>query len=412
MVVEVPNLSMRWVTIGVLDLDLTRADLLAVDASYYRAAATSQLCSAGTEIRLRSMMETDSRSRRNTATARILGRKALVPNLIDYFDQRKELSANVLGVAVEPDLLKRTYGFNDSQANAFRSLWNKRPLGLLQGPPGTGKTKFIAALIHYALSLGIARNVLLASRSHQAVNNAAENVLALFRREQVEPSMIRVGQEGNVSDVLKPYHSAKVESHYREQFRAGLKDRLEIAGRHIGLQEPLIDDIYFLEATVRPVFQQIQALARAAEEGAPFEDGERRIKALRLTMANLCEKLEISNREDRNWLDAEMFDELLMDVAARHRTTSLDFIRRFRGISELSRDWIGTVASRRRSFEEFLAKTRQIVCGTCVGLGRSSLGLTTSSFDLVVIDEAARCTPSELAVPMQAGRWVMLEPVS
>jgi superfamily I DNA and/or RNA helicase len=48
------------------------------------------------------------------------------------------------------------------------------------------------------------------------------------------------------------------------------------------------------------------------------------------------------------------------------------------------------------------------VAGTCVGLGRSSLGLTTTPFDLVVVDEAARCTASELAVPIQSGRWIVL----
>ena len=70
---------------------------------------------------------------------------------------------------------------------------------------------------------------------------------------------------------------------------------------------------------------------------------------------------------------------------------------------------VGTSASTaQRSFEPFLAGTRQIVAGTCVGLGRPSLGLTSTPFDLVVVDEAARCTASELSVPLQAGRWVIL----
>lgn len=34
--------------------------------------------------------------------------------------------------------------------------------------------------------------------------------------------------------------------------------------------------------------------------------------------------------------------------------------------------------------------------------------LTSAQFDLVVVDEAARCPPSELAVPIQSGRWVLL----
>ena len=59
------------------------------------------------------------------------------------------------------------------QIDAFSNILECRPLGLLQGPPGTGKTRFIGALVHYVLTQGLARNVLLASQSHEAVNNAA-----------------------------------------------------------------------------------------------------------------------------------------------------------------------------------------------------------------------------------------------
>ncbi len=48
--------------------------------------------------------------------------------------------------------------------------------------------------------------------------------------------------------------------------------------------------------------------------------------------------------------------------------------------------------SRRPSFEPFLAGT--IVAGSCVGLGRTSLGLTSTPFDLVIVDEAARANCS------------------
>jgi superfamily I DNA and/or RNA helicase len=94
--------------------------------------------------------------------------------------------------------------------------------------------------------------------------------------------------------------------------------------------------------------------------------------------------------------------------SAKRITASADMLKKMRGLAALMRDWMGSVSSRRRSFEEFLAKTRQIVAGTCVGLGRASLGIASAGFDLVVIDEAARCTPSELTVPMQAGRWIVL----
>lgn len=92
----------------------------------------------------------------------------------------------------------------------------------------------------------------------------------------------------------------------------------------------------------------------------------------------------------------------------KHCVDSAEHVRRLRGVANLARDWMGSVTSRRRSFEEFLANTRQIVSGTCVGLGRAQLGLASARFDLVIVDEAARCTPSELAVPIQAGKWILL----
>ena len=85
-----------------------------------------------------------------------------------------------------------------------------------------------------------------------------------------------------------------------------------------------------------------------------------------------------------------------------------DRVGRLRAVARLGRDFLTSVSTAQRGFETFLAGTRQIVAGTCVGLGRPSLGLTTTPFDLVIVDEAARCTASELAVPMQAGRWVVL----
>src|SRR3546814_9932599 len=92
----------------------------------------------------------------------------------------------------------------------------------------------------------------------------------------------------------------------------------------------------------------------------------------------------------------------------RDERPSPDKIARYLSVAAIARDFIGIVSTEHRSFETCLAGTRQIVAGTCVGLGRSSLGLTSTPFDLVIVDEAARCTASELAVPIQAGNWIVL----
>jgi len=49
-----------------------------------------------------------------------------------------------------------------------------------------------------------------------------------------------------------------------------------------------------------------------------------------------------------------------------------------------------------------------LVCGTCVGLGRSHFGIANNRYDWVIVDEAARATPSELAVAIQSGARILL----
>lgn len=401
--VELRTRTGNWVPIGVLDLDLSSGKQVSIDASGYRARDGAQLCQAGADLRFRSMMETDSRKRRLDATNRLLKHQTVIPDLAEYLTCKRHTLKNS-GIVIDREVITARYGLNGPQVEAFARIVACRPLGLLQGPPGTGKTKFIAALAHYLLSNNIVSNVLIASQSHEAVNNATEGILRLFRRDDMEPSLIRVGQEGSVSELLKPYHSARVEGQYREKFRAGLKSRFLLAGRQVGVSAEFASDVFFLEATVLPIFQQYRSLLNPIAE--PQEDAEARARSLGETLVTLQHQMELGDTADWNTPDAyEDVFELLMD---RHRVGSAELGRKMRGIARLTRDWMGSVAGTRRSFEEFLANTRQIVSGTCVGLGRSSLGLSSARFDLVIVDEAARCTPSELAVPIQAGRWIVL----
>ncbi|WP_179298434.1 DEAD/DEAH box helicase [Halopseudomonas pelagia] len=325
--------------------------------------------------------------------------------MVDYFNPDSNAQVSSTSIEVNVDEVKSLYGFNDSQAEAFAALFRVRPLGLLQGPPGTGKTRFIGALIHYALTKGYVRNVLLSSQSHEAVNNAAEAVLKLYPALSEAPSIIRVGQELNVSERLLPFHVARVEQLYKDKFQATLKDRLIVAARAIGIPQEVSATLILLEITVRPVIEQINALAEDTERDGAID----RIDSLMKTLdtLNVDHELEIELPSMSALPDPKLLEEVF-DKAAKRSNCSLDLVARFRSVARLTRDIIGSVSTAERSFETFLAGTRQIVAGTCVGLGRSSLGLTSTVFDLVVIDEAARSTASELAVPMQAGSWVVL----
>jgi hypothetical protein len=394
-----------WRRIGKLDLQSSRSDLAVIDASDTNMAHQTHIVDAGQRLRFWSHLERQSLKRRTDAVDRILAGNGRSSDLLGVFDPRT--SALPLNVAHQPAAGSLDiYGLNADQEAALARMVANRPVGLLQGPPGTGKTRFIAALAHYALTKGLARNVLLASQSHEAVNTAAEAVLTLFRNGGVQPSLLRIGRdEEQVSLPLRAYHTPKVEQGFKDRFRASFRYRLaEIAGA-LGLPESAADEIAAIETTIRPLAESLAVLMQEEDRD------QQRLNSLLDTMRRHLEMLDaatlLDGEELREW--SSLPDDVAQAVLQRHaRGAGADRFDRLYRAAAIGRDFVGSVSRAQRSFESFLAGTRQIVAGTCVGLGRNALGLTATAFDLVIVDEAARCTASELLVPLQAARWAVL----
>jgi serine/threonine protein kinase len=358
---------------------------------------------AGIQLIFTSQMGASSLEKRRAATERILTRKSRIRNLIDVLNPRRNITPTVNPRVIDQASLIRDYSLNEVQARAFAQIFEHRPLGLLQGPPGTGKTKFIAALVHYALSNNLAKNVLLASQSHEAVNGATETVLRLFSKDDKMPSVLRVGNESVVSDQLMPYHPAKVTELLTGRFKAELNTRLHVAGKALALPDAVVEKLIVVETTIRPIVERLlEFQERMDEDGIPA-----RVEELQASLQRLIEPLHPGKNFD-NPIDSDYLRVLGEWIAFESNFRNAARVQKFREVANVARDFIGSVSSRERSFESFLAGTRRIVAGTCVGLGKASLGLTATPFDLVIVDEAARCNPGELAVPMQSARWVVL----
>jgi len=408
--VKVKSRSNNWIFLGRLDVRRTDRKFLAIDNSRTLLKKKSVICSAGSILRFDSLFEIDSRNRRERATERILNRASIIPDLIDYFECDSLPSVNTYKDTLDPVYLSQTYSLNESQIQSFINLWKNGPVGLLQGPPGTGKTRFIAAYIHYALTKGGLRNVLLSSQSHEAVNNTSEFVIDLFRKNGELPSLIRVGQEGQTSEKLRPHHSVQIESLYRERFKSRLYENYKVAGRRLYLPQEFIESYSVAAIVLLPMLRHYSSL-HLAEMPIVVErnEFENRLKSLRQTIENILHSIAVSIS---NWhidLDPEqLFKDIIFQLAERFNITNHESLKRLNSIKAIVEDWMGHVNNRNRNFEEFLVNTRQIVCGTCVGIGRSSLGISDAIFDLVVVDEAARCTPGELAVPLQSAKRILL----
>lgn len=398
--------SGHWWRIAHLNLARSKSSFAVLDVSRFDAPTGGRVVEADQRLRFTSFLEETSRERRERATFRILSRQCRIADLLMVFDPAKDGYSPEIRDVVEPSVLKADYGLNDSQAEAMAAILGTRPVGLLQGPPGTGKTVFIAALAHYALTHNLARNVLIASQSHEALNHAAESVLKRFSGTgTLQPSIIRVGHEGNVSERLLPFHAARVEQLYKDRLQASLAERLYRVSVTLGIPQALAEKIIFLEIVVRPVAKKLADLDKDSESYAEKENSLRAtIDAQIKTLA--IDHLDIADVPVESLLD-HVCSRILQDTD-RQNGVSADRIARLRNVARLARDFIHSIPTAQRNFETFLAGTREIVAGTCVGLGRASLGLTNTAFDLVIVDEAARCTASELSVPIQSGRWIVL----
>jgi len=94
-----------------------------------------------------------------------------------------------------------TSHLNDSQTQAIRKFLSltENTITLLQGPPGTGKTTTITTLVRLLARL-LRKRVLVCAPSNKAVLVLAERLY----RDCPDVSMVFVGVEGKVSDVLLP----------------------------------------------------------------------------------------------------------------------------------------------------------------------------------------------------------------
>ena len=398
----------NWRRIGDLDLQLSRPDMVFINARSTGMPPRARLVEAGQRLRFISHFEFESLRRRKDAVNRVLAGDGRSRDLLSVFDPRTGAMPSRIDHQLDESAVA-FYQLNTDQKVALERLVAVRPVGMLQGPPGTGKTRFIAALTHYAITNGLARNVLLTSQSHEAVNTAAEAVLSLFRKTGGHPSMLRVAMdESIVSAPLRPYYAARVEQAYKDRFNASFAERVAIAGKAMGVPDEVVADVLTLETAIRPVVSRIADLVQATEGEEQRVDGL--IETLRhhLATLDLTDVFALDIRQTQwDWVVDDVADELI-ERWEQVAVANADKVGRLRRVCAIGRDFVGSISRPQRSFETFLAGTRQIVAGTCVGLGRASLGLTNTAFDLVIVDEAARCTASELLVPLQAARWVVL----
>ena len=390
----------RWYTVGIVAPDIGK-DVIRVQQTSLRFGPKQ-----GMSLFLRGALERSASERRVAAMNRVLAGGALIPRIVDYFDPDTELTPYRAEVGDLGDLSE--YELNDQQAEALRTAVSFGPVSLLQGPPGTGKTKFIASFVNLVLSRGLASNVLLVSQSHEAVNNAMEKVVELSKKSGMDDTMVRIGLPSMVSPQLRPIQEDALRQRYRETFDAELKQRVRAVGYAMGLPQEYVRAAVEMHTSLGSLLERITHIERAQGTTEDGPEGSsthvQRLREVFVEIASARFGIEASSADD---LEAVLQAELV-DLAALHDSPSPVKCERLGQIARLSTEFSQVLRNPRSNFTAFLSRSASVVAGTCVGVGKHALGIVDLAYDWVIVDEAARASPMELVVAMQAGKRVLL----
>lgn len=353
--------------------------------------------SEGDFLEFRDMGEVSNIRRRSAALLKI-AEAPQIPSLPSYFSDN---ASATLGEMSEIASDAADYGLNPPQAQALDRLWRRGPVSFLQGPPGTGKTKFIAAFVHHALTVGRAKNVLLTAQTHEAVDGAAARVIDLFRERGEQIDLIRVASNAErVDTALKDAHAFALQERVREKFVSERAERVAALAEPLGLPPSFVRECAKLLKGVVATAESVAVLSSTSGVADP-----KLFKTMLNVLERQCETLGVPKEvaSDTRRLRLRVIE----DAAKRHEVRRKDaagiVLRLFEAANEYEE-----ALGRRGALEPVFVRTRRLVCGTCVGLGDEKLGLAGQAFDLVVVDEAARAQGSELAIPMVSARKILL----
>ena len=276
----------------------------------------------------------------------------------------KEIISGISRPTINPLYGKIEY-FNkrldSSQKAAVEMALRSDSVALIQGPPGTGKTNVVIEIIRQILKFNSnypdlpEKKILLVSQSHPAVDKMLDD---LIQQSQCRPNLIRVGRDEKLNDEI------------REEF---------------GLS-------YVKDNWIKNVRSKCSNLAQ-----------------------NYCEELRVNYSEFESYyreyekkfitnIEPESINEkVIAEFVGKTNTLKKEKIRK---ILEIQKQWV----DRLQQCEEadlYIIKNTTIISGTCTGF-ISNRVLRDTTFDYVIVDEAAKATYPELAVSFLKAEKIIL----
>jgi DNA polymerase III delta prime subunit len=316
---------------------------------------------------------------------------------------------------------------DDDKKTAVRMALASPDFFLVQGPPGTGKTTFISEFIAQLLRRQPNARVLLTSQAHVALDHALAQISDLG----VPGRHVRLtsGVGGRIDPRLEGLTlESQLAVWRRDVERASTGHLEEWASRHDldlrAVRSALrLGQILEVRTRLDDLDGRIEDVEAQLATGPTDVDSEDRVEA--------AEELSSLRRElvdDRETLVRDL-DGLVAGIdrsvgIGRERLGRLPLAElralvesslpvgnpaadRFRRLVELQARWLSRLNSS-REMEEAVLLESTVVAATCVGLA-GARAARRIDFDVCILDEASRATPTESLVPLiRARRWVLV----
>lgn len=309
---------------------------------------------------------------------------------------------------------------------------------VVEGPPGTGKTTFIAEVILQTLLENPEARVLLTSQTHVALDNAVEKV----RKHLSDLKIVRIGRigikgESRVSPQVQELLVENLMYKWREdalgkgkQFltawavERGISQRDVIIGmklEDLSLTNSILQD---KKRTMAELQDRHEALTNELlkdtsnsqfrkQDSQDVLDLEQEISRVKGEQKAYRRKKDILERELRELEDEDIATDLLTMSAeeqqewAKYYFTDKPEADEFKKLTNIYVDWkdrfgIGD------EFKPALLVSAQVIAGTCLGIAGVK-GTQDIEYDLCIVDEASKATPTEVFVPMiRSRRWILV----
>lgn len=407
--------------LGELRLSETTPNLLAIRFDF--DAARKRICN-GSQLQLESIRDKSSRELRMRALQRVIDCKAEIPKLPLYFDYHQKPSMEQMQPQPRVETLRELYdqpgqGFNDQQLMAFQQLIAQGPVGVLQGPPGTGKTTFVSKFIHYLYQNCGVNNVLLVGQSHTAVDNVAIKAREVCHQQGMELDTVRIGHEQMIDEGMLSVETKALQRQIQHKFHREYDLRVGTLGKRLGMAPSLVEQLCQLHRTLNPLMvslaqcqRELVKIEKNKNNGYDYQEliakQNKHLEQIKQRIQAVIHSMFASELSESFVYDETLMAQLAELIASQRCYNNPENLGRFLQLLEMSQEWMDVLQGGEAGFDRFMLKSKQLVCGTLVGVGRRRLELTESSFDWVIVDEAGRAQAAELMVALQSGKRVLL----